>query len=362
MDPLSVVSLTRPVGDVFSVARPMGFVAIAFLLSGLAMPFLIRTLKRLGMGKQIRDSAAAPIMAELHKGKAGTPTMGGIVIWATALILVFAVAAGCWISGPGSLLCRVNFLSRSQTWLPLGLMFAAAIIGLVDDYLNVRRIGSKGGGLRERHRLISYGLIAAIGAWWFYTKLGWAHLHVPFLGTYEIGPWYIPFFLLVIVATSHSVNVTDGLDGLSGGTLLSSIGAYGVIAWAQGSTDLATLCAVLVGALMGFLWYNVNPAQVFIGDTGAMSLGTVLGVVALMTNQPLLLLIIGMPFVIESLSVIIQVLSKKLRGGKKVFKSAPLHHHLQAIGWSEPKIVMRVWMISIAFSGVGVAIALVDRF
>jgi phospho-N-acetylmuramoyl-pentapeptide-transferase len=347
--------------DVFSIARPMGFVAIAFLLSALAMPSLIRTLKRLGMGKQIRDSAAAPIMAELHKAKAGTPTMGGIVIWGTALCIVLLVAAGCWLSSPDSLICRVSFLSRAQTWLPLGLMFAAALIGLVDDYLNVRRIGSKGGGLRERHRLLSYGLIAAIGAWWFYSKLGWEHLHVPFFGTYEIGLWYIPFFLLVIVATSHSVNVTDGLDGLSGGTLLSALGAYGVIAWSQGRTDLATLCAVLVGALMGFLWFNVNPAEVFIGDTGAMSLGTVLGVVALMTNQPLLLLIIGLPFVVESLSVIIQVVSKKLRKGKKIFKSAPLHHHLQAIGWSEPKIVMRFWMISLALSGVGVAIALVDR-
>lgn len=347
--------------DVFSIARPMGFVAIAFLLSALAMPSLIRTLKRLGMGKQIRDSATAPIMAEMHKAKAGTPTMGGIVIWGTTLCIVLLVAAGCALSTPGSLICRVSFLSRAQTWLPLGLMFAAALIGLVDDYLNVRRIGSKGGGLRERHRLISYGLIAVIGAWWFYSKLGWEHLHVPFFGTYEIGLWYIPFFLLVIVATSHSVNVTDGLDGLSGGTLLSALGAYGVIAWSQGRTDLATLCAVLVGALMGFLWFNINPAEVFIGDTGAMSLGTVLGVVALMTNQPLLLLIIGLPFVVESLSVIIQVASKKLRKGKKIFKSAPLHHHLQAIGWSEPKIVMRFWMISLALSGVGVAIALVDR-
>ena len=300
-------------------------------------------------------------MAELHKAKAGTPTMGGIVIWATTLVIILIVGAGCALTGPGSLVCRMNFLSRSQTWLPLGLMIGAALIGLVDDYLNVRRIGSKGGGLRERHRLLSYGLIAVIGAWWFYSKLGWEHLHIPFFGTYELGLWYIPFFLLVIVATSHSVNVTDGLDGLSGGTLLSSLGAYAVIAWSQGRTDLATFCAVIIGALMGFLWFNVNPAEIFIGDTGAMSLGTVLGVIALMTNQPLLLLIIGLPFVIESLSVIIQVGSKKLRNGKKIFKSAPLHHHLQAIGWSEPKIVMRFWMISLALSGIGIAIALVDR-
>lgn len=346
--------------DVFSIARPMAFVAISFLLSALAMPILIRRLKAWGMGKQIRDSATAPIMAEMHKGKAGTPTMGGIVIWATALILVLVIAGGCALSDPTSLVCRVSFLSRGQTWLPLGLMLAAALLGLVDDYFNVKKIGSKGGGLRVRHRFISYGVIAAIGAWWFYSKLEWTHLHVPFLGTTEVGWLSIPFFLLVIAATSHSVNVTDGLDGLAGGALLSAFGAYGVIAWSQGRTDLATLCAVIIGALMGFLWFNVNPAQVFMGDTGAMSLGTVLGVTALLTDQPLLLLIIGLPFVIETLSVLIQVTSKKLFK-RKVFQSSPLHHHLQAIGWSEPKIVMRFWMISLAVSGLGAAVALVDR-
>jgi phospho-N-acetylmuramoyl-pentapeptide-transferase len=359
---MDVPAVIRPMGDVFSVVRPMGFVAIAFLLSVIVMPALIRTLRQLGMGKQIRDAAAAPIMAEMHKAKAGTPTMGGIIIWGTALVLILLVAAGCAVSLPGSILCRVNFLSRAQTWLPLGLMVGAALIGLVDDYLNVKKIGSKGGGLRVRHRFISYGVIAAVGAWWFYSKLGWQHVHVPFFGSYEIGLWSIPFFVLVIASTSHSVNVTDGLDGLAGGTLLSALGAYGVIAWGQGRTDLATFCAVLVGALMGFLWFNVNPAQVFMGDTGAMSLGTVLGVLALLTDQPLLLLIIGLPFVIETLSVLIQVASKKLRGGKMVFYSAPLHHHLQAIGWSEPKIVMRTWMISLTLSALGVAIALVDRF
>lgn len=357
-----IVAVARPVGDVFSVARPMGFVAISFLLSALAMPALIRWLKRFGMGKQIRDASAAPIMAEMHKAKAGTPTMGGIVIWGTVLAMILLVAAGCALSSsPVSIMCRVNFLTRAQTWLPLGLMMAAALVGLVDDYLNVKKIGSKGGGLQVRYRFISYGIIAAIGAWWFYSKLGWTHVHIPFVGSHEIGWLSIPFFLLVIASTSHSVNETDGLDGLAGGTLLSSFGAYAAIAWAQGQTDLAALCAVIIGALMGFMWFNVNPAQVFMGDTGAMSLGTALGVIALLTDQPLLLLIIGFPFVVETLSVLIQIASKKLLK-RKIFKSAPLHHHLQASGWSEPKIVMRFWMISLALSGVGVAIALVDRF
>jgi phospho-N-acetylmuramoyl-pentapeptide-transferase len=344
-----------------SVAHPLSIFAFCFVLSMLLMPWLVRFLRQAKMGKSIRDAKDAPIMSALHQAKAGTPTMGGIVIWLTVFVTVFGLALGCW-AWPGSWACSANFLSRGQTWLPLGLMFTAALVGLLDDYLNIRRLGSgKGGGLRERERLLSYGLIAVIGAWWFFTKLSWDQLHVPFIGTYHIGLWYIPFFILVVVATSHSVNVTDGLDGLAGGTLLSSFAAYAIIAWSQGRADLAVLCTAIMGALLGFLWFNVNPADVFMGDTGAMSLGTALAVVALMTNQPILLILIGLPFVVESASVIIQVISKKLRGGKKVFLSSPVHHHLQAIGWSEPRIVMRFWMISFVLAGVGTVLALIDK-
>ncbi len=347
------------IADLIQVARPLGMTALAFAISAIAMPGLIRLLKHFKMGKQIRDAASAPVMAAKHAAKAGTPTMGGIVIWATVLLIVFAFAFGCKLF-PGTWLCDANFLSRGQTWLPLGLMALAAIVGLVDDYLNIRRLGGgKGGGLRMRYRLLSYALVAVLGAWWFYTRLGWDQLHVPFVGTYDIGLWYVPFFILVVVSTSFSVNEIDGLDGLAGGTLFASFGAYAVIAWSQGRFDLATLCAAIIGALIGFLWFNINPADVFMGDTGAMSLGTVLAVVALMTNQPLLLLVIGLPFVIESLSVIIQITSKKLRG-KKVFLSAPIHHHLEAIGWSEPRIVMRFWMISFVLAGLGIVLALID--
>lgn len=345
----------------FLVARPIAIAAVTFVVTALSMPPFIQLLKRLRMGKSIRDASAAPIMAALHSSKTGTPTMGGIVIWASVLLVVLGLAGGCALAGEGSYACSVSFLSRGQTWLPLGLMVAAAMIGLVDDYLNVKRIGSKGGGLRERHRLVSYGLVAVIGAWWFFSKLGWDQLHIPFVGTYEIGMWYIAFFLGVIVATSHSVNVTDGLDGLAGGCLMAAFGAYAVIAWSQGRYDLATLCAAIFGALIGFLWFNVNPASVFMGDTGAMSLGTVLGVVALMTNQPLLLPLIGLPFVIESASVLLQWTSKRVLRGRKLLKSAPLHHHLEAIGWGEPKIVMRFWMVSFVLAGIGAVLALLDR-
>ncbi len=342
-----------------SVIQPLALMAGSAILAFLTMPPLVRWLAKNKMGKSIRDAASAPVMSALHQAKAGTPTMGGAVIWGAVAFWAFVLGLGCQLF-PDSFVCDLSFLSRSQTWLPLGSLLGAALIGLVDDYWNIRRWGPKGGGLRARHRLVSYLLVAAIGAWWFYTKLGWQHLHVPFIGTFEIGWVYVPFFLLTIVATSHSVNVTDGLDGLAGGLLVAAFGAYTVIAWSQGKADLATLCAAVIGALVGFLWFNINPARVFMGDTGSMALGTLLAVVALMTNQPLLLLIIGLPFVLESASVILQVTSKKLRDGKKVFRSAPVHHHFQAIGWTEPQIVMRAWLVAFVCAGLGGVLALID--
>jgi len=282
-------------------------------------------------------------------------------MWGIVILLAVVFAEACQMAGSKSSWCQISFLSRGQTWLPLGLMCAAALVGLVDDYWNVRRLGPKGGGLRKRHRVLSYTFIAIVGAWWFYTKLGWDQLHIPFVGTYNIGWWYVPFFILTITATSLSVNETDGLDGLAGGGLLAAFGAYAVIAWSQGRTDIATMCAAIIGTLIAFLWFNVNPASVMMGDTGAMSLGTVLGVVALMTNQPLLLLVIGLPFVLESLSVLVQMTSKKLRQGRKIFHSSPIHHHFEAIGWTEPQIVMRFWLLSFVCAGIGSVLALMDR-
>ncbi len=321
----------------------------SFLLSMAFAPMLLRFLRERKFGKTIRDAGTAPIMSSLHAGKAGTPTMGGLVVWMTVTTLMLVLSFTPW-----------NFLSRGQTLLPLGAFVAAAIVGLVDDYWNIRRIGPRGGGLRMRHRLVSYSFIALVVAWWFYSKLGWDSLHVPFYGTLTLGWWYIPVFVFVIIATSFSVNETDGLDGLAGGPLMAAFTAYGVIAFAQGKMDLAMFAAAIVGALMAFLWYNVPPASFFMGDTGAMSLGTALGVLAMLTNQALLLPIIGLPFVIESLSVIIQIGSKKLRK-KKVFLSAPIHHHLEASGWTEPQIVLRTWIVSLFSAGVGVVLALVDR-
>jgi len=191
------------------------------------------------------------------------------------------------------------------------------------------------------------------------VKLDWDLLHIPFVGDFNIGMWYVPFFILVIVSTAFSVNEADGLDGLAGGALLTSFGAYAVIAFAQGRYDLAVFCGVILGALLAFLWFNIHPAKFFMGDTGAMSLGVTLGIVAMLTNSALFLPIIGFIFVLESLSVIAQIFSRKVLK-RRLFKSAPIHHHLEAIGWPEPQIVMRMWVISMIAAAVGVSFVLID--
>jgi len=242
----------------------------------------------------------------------------------------------------------------------LGALVASALVGLVDDFFDIWRMGKNGGGLRMRHRFIIYGVIALIGAWWFYYKLGWTVLHVPFMGNIDMGWWYIPFFIFVIIGTAHAVNLTDGLDGLAGGALLASFSTFGAIAFAQGRYDLAAFCGVIAGALLAFLWFNINPARFFMGDTGSMSLGITLGIIAMLTNSALLLPVIGFVFVVETISVLIQMTSKKLFK-RKVFISAPIHHHLEALGWPEPKIVMRFWVIAAVTSVIGLILFLIDK-
>lgn len=343
----------------WEIVRIIAFAFVCFLVALISTPFVVRWLRKHKMGKTIRTAEAAPIMNQMHAAKAGTPTMGGVVIWGSVVLVVGLVWLLCLFVGQPW--CGWNVLSRTQTYVPFGAMIAAALVGLLDDYLNVRHIGPKGGGLRMRYRLLAYTAVAAVCAWWFYAKLDWSTIHMPFVGNFDLGWMYIPFFIFIIVATQHSVNLTDGLDGLAGGTLMAAFGAFAAIAFMQGRTDLAAFCAAIIGALLAFLWHNITPAAFFMGDTGAMALGTVLGIVAMLTNQPLLLPIIGLPFVVESLSVILQVISKKLRHGQKLFKSSPFHHHLEAIGWGEPKIVMRFWVVSFIFCVLGVLINVIDR-
>ncbi|MFH0854274.1 MAG: phospho-N-acetylmuramoyl-pentapeptide-transferase [bacterium] len=347
----------------FYVTKIFFLTTLAFLLAMLLTPILMRFLYKYKLGKKIRDEATAPIYSKMHSEKSGTPVMGGILVWGTVLILAFSFFYLAKFTN-FNFFINFNFLTRSQTFLPLGALISSAAIGLIDDYLNTRRIGSNGGGMKPSHRLFIYTMLATIvaiiGASWFYLKLNWDLIRIPFIGNFEIGLWSIPLFIVVIVATAFSVNEIDGLDGLAGGILMAMFGAYGAIAFAQGKYDLATFCGVIVGALLAFLWFNINPAKFFMGDTGAMSLGVTIAIVAMLTNTIMLLPIIGFLLVITSGSVIIQVLSKKIRG-KKIFLSSPLHHHLEAKGWKESTIVMRFWVISMISTVIGLIIALMDK-
>lgn len=345
--------------DLFQISRILGLSALSFAVAIILTPFWTHFLIKYRLGKQIR-AEGAPVFSQLHQKKEGTPTMGGLLIWLTVSLLAL-IFWGLSKLGFDSIISSLNFLNRSQTLLPLGALVASALVGLTDDLLGIRRIGPKGGGLKMRHRILIYTLIAIFGAWWFFTKLEWSTIHVPFVGNFDVGLWYVLIFIFILVATSFSVNETDGLDGLAGGVLLSSFGAYGVIAYSQGHYDLAAFCGVILGALLAFLWFNIFPARFFMGDTGAMSLGITLGIIAMLTNQFLLLPIIGFVLMAESFSVIVQMISKKFFG-KKIFISTPIHHHFEAKGWPETKITMRFWIISLISAALGLILAFLDRF
>lgn len=343
----------------FHIIRILILSSTSFVAALLITPFITHFLFKYKMGKSIRNSGATPVFSELHAKKAGTPTMGGLIIWGTVLVLalVFSILPMMFDS---VLLERLNFLSRRETLMPLGILVLSAIVGLFDDWLDIKRASSGGGGLTIKYRLLIYTCIAGIGAWWFYFKLSWDTFHIPFMGTFQMGWPYLLVFIFIIVATAFSVNESDGLDGLAGGTLLFSFMSYGVITFLRGQFDLAAFCGVIVGALLAFLWFNINPARFFMGDTGAMSLGITLGILAMFTNTQLILPLIGSVFVMESASVLIQLASKKFRG-KKVFISSPIHHHFEALGWSEPKIVMRFWVIAQISAAIGLVIFLLDK-
>lgn len=344
--------------DAFVFSKLLILATFGFILTIAWTPLLTHLLYKYRMGKSIRSAVTAPMFAELHKKKAGVPTMGGLLMWVTTgfIALLFAIIA--WIA-PNSVLAELNFFSRAQTWLPLAALILAGLVGVADDIFNVFKIGPHGGGIRISHRLIIYTALALIGAWWFYVKLGWDTLHIPLYGDVVMGWLYVPFFVAVIVATSFSVNQTDGLDGLAGGTLATAFAAYAIIALMQGRFDLAAFCAVIVGTILAFLWFNIYPARFIMGDTGAMSLGVTLGVVAMLTNSAFLLPIIGCVFVAESLTTFIQIGSKKLFK-RKVFLIAPIHHHFEAKGWPEPKVVMRFWVLGWMGAGIGLALAFID--
>ena len=333
------------------VVRVLGFSVVAFLAAFLLTPLMSKILYRFHAYKQIRTSESAPIFSKLHQGKSGTPTMGGAIIWITVL----GLAAIFWLIGG-----RMDFIDRAQTYLPIFAMLVAALIGLLDDILGILHIGPHNGGLTIGQKLAVYALLAFLGALWFYYPLEWDVLNIPFIGSVEIGWWYIPLFVFVIVASAFSANETDGLDGLLGGVMLFAFLSLTVVAFVLGRYHLAAFGGVTVGALLAFLWFNIYPARFFMGDTGSMSLGITMGVIAMLTNTTLLLPLFAIILVTESLSVIAQLTSKKIRG-KKIFLSTPIHHHFEAIGWHETKVTMRFWIISAIFCTLGLVIFFLSR-
>lgn len=333
-----------------------GWSTLAFLLTLALTPLYLRLARRFKLGKQIRDEAvdgkAATVFRELHAKKSGTPTMGGVVIWGSVLAVVLLsrlLALIGWI--PRSL------LSRGEVYLPLFTLVAVGLLGAVDDLFNIYQVGGNK-GIKAKPKFLLLTLFSLFGAYWFFYKLGYSSIHIPRLGDFEIGLWYVPLFMLVIVSTANAVNITDGLDGLAGGLLILAFMAFGAIAYAKGLLALSLFCGICIGALLAFLWNNVPPALFYMGDTGALAFGATLGVIAMMTNSLVVLLIVAAVFIAETLSVIIQLTSKKLFG-RKIFLIAPLHHHFEKLGWGESKVTMRFWIIGALFSVVGLIIGLI---
>jgi phospho-N-acetylmuramoyl-pentapeptide-transferase len=318
------------------MAQALLWGGLSFLLSVSTGGPLIRFLRRRGVGKTIRIDGPAT-----HLSKTGTPTMGGLMI----VVPVLAVTL------------LTNLVGRYSILLPLGVLAAYALLGAYDDLEGIR--DRHGVGMLARLKFpwqVLIGLLAALGLR-FVLRLG--GMAVPtFPSEFDIGWLYVPMAVFLIVGFANAVNLADGLDGLAGGTSAMAYIAYGIIAYLQGQIYLVTFCFTMVGAILAFLWFNAHPAELFMGDVGSMALGATLATVALMTEQWLLLVVVGVVFVAEALSVLLQVGYFKWTGGKRLFKMAPLHHHFELLGWSEVQIVQRFWLISILASMVGVALAL----
>jgi phospho-N-acetylmuramoyl-pentapeptide-transferase len=283
----------------------------------------------------------AAVYQKLHaaKHKRNIPTMAGLIFIVSIAVVTLATN-----------------LSRGQTWLPLAGMLGAGVIGLFDDIMNVRSTGGVA-GMSAKAKFLLHSIVILIGGWWFYEKLGVHSIYIPGVEQWHIGILVIALFWLVVMATANSVNITDGLDGLAGGLLTSSFAAYAMIAVIEHKFALAGFCLTVIGALLSYTWFNIYPARFLMGDVGSFALGTALGIIAMQTDTVYVLPVIGAVYVVETGSVIINRMSRKLRHGKKVFLSSPIHHHFEAIGWPETKVTMRFWILVL-----GVIIFLVGRY
>jgi len=351
-----------PVRPTISLTEILLYSSIAFLIALVCTPSFVRFLHHYKLGKRLRvqavDGGSASVFLTYHQAKAGTPTMGGVLIWGS---IVATVILSRILSYWG--VVEHSLLQRGQVYIPLAVLIGYGVLGAIDDYLNISGLG-KNRGLNAFPKLLLLILLSAIPAYWFFFRLGYESIHIPFglalgLGTETLHlQWlYIPFFIFVVIGTANAVNVTDGLDGLAGGLLIIAFSAFGLVAYVNQLYVLAAFCGVVAGAIAAFLWYNVPPALFYMGDTGALALGGTLAVMAFMINQVLILPLIGFVFVIEILSVIIQLTSKRFFK-RKVFLSAPIHHHFEALNWGESKVTMRFWILGVFFAFLGVLIGI----
>lgn len=333
-----------------TLMRVLGLGILSFILSTALTPLYTTLAYRFQWWKRQRTETwggeAASVYKKLHaaKHKRNIPTMAGL-IFVTSITIV-------------TLLMNLN---RGQTWLPLAGMLASGGVGFLDDLMNIR--GSSGiAGMRAKTKFVLHSAIALLGGWWFYSKLGVTHVYIPGFHEIYLGAFVIVLFWIVVIATANAVNITDGLDGLAGGLLGMSFIAYTLICLIEGEYALAAFCTTVVGAILSYTWFNIFPARFMMGDIGAFALGTALGVIAMQTNTVYVLPIIGAVYVMETGSVIINRLSKKLRGGKKVFLSSPIHHHFEAIGWPETKVTMRFWILGQIAAIVGLIVFLLGKY
>ncbi len=349
-----------------NVLKVIAPTTVAFFVGIALTPFLTNYLYKHKMwkkkaGKIAPDGRATPIFDKLHEQKeVGTPRLGGVIIWASTLItiIIFALIAEF---APTPLTTKLNFLSRNQTWLPLFTLIVASLIGLVDDLIEVGvKSDGSSGGLSFKKRLFMVSILGLIGAWWFFFKLESSEVFVPFLGLLDIGWLVIPLFVIVMVVLFSS-SVIDGIDGLAGGVMAIIFAAYAGVAFFQNQIDLAAFSAVLAGGTLAFLWFNIPPARFYMSETGILGLTTTLTVIAFLTDSVFILPIIAFPLFATVICNIIQLGSKRLRNGKKVFLVAPLHHHFEALGWPAYKVTMRYWIIGIVTAVIGMIIALIGR-
>jgi phospho-N-acetylmuramoyl-pentapeptide-transferase len=319
-----------------NMAYSLGLACLSFVLAAVLGRYVVAFLRARKIGKQVR-----PEEPEQNQVKTGTPTMGGLIFIVPAISVTIAF----------------NLYARLSMLLPIGVLVACGILGALDDRLSLVG-GARSGGMSVRMKALWLLLCSAIIAVILYWPLGLHHFTFPGLGRHDIGLLYLPLAALGIFAMANAVNFTDGLDALAGGTGMIAFVAYGIIAYIQGQVGVVTFCFIMVGALLGYLWHNAHPAQVIMGDTGALALGAGLATAALMTGQWVLLPIVGLVFVAEALSVVIQVAYFKRTGGRRFFKKSPVHYHFLLLGWSESQVMMRFLLVGIMAGLFGVALAL----